>query len=211
MTRLERTQTQLAQITDTLVVATIDQFLCDLDAASAWAPDAETRKEIVFAQQHGDDVNLGVYLDKGTLKRFEEHEDSLADRLLVYEAISHFQRLCFAEKFGTSVSQLELEFQADIDKWALLLFEADALVGFGVHIVAERTWKHRAVQIRRHVFEAMTYLPTDERSRYETASDLAMRVMKRFEEGTTLQSVTRLRRFYRLSFEKKRAYALSGH
>ena len=158
-------------------------------------------KLLVFEDEEG--LNLSLYLDEKLLNHFLQHDP--LDRLgqhnvqefcLVLEGISHFLYLVWNATFDRSVTLLEMELQAEVDKYIMLLecFErqsANPVPG----------------QLSRLLFEANNYhedLSPEEHKRYRQASSYAMRycreLEKRYLSGGSRESLlAELRRFYRLT------------
>jgi hypothetical protein len=111
------------------------------------------------------------------------------------------------------VSELELELQAEVDKWALGVLAGrpmHPLEGFGVGLVRERS-----LLMRRRLFGGAVLRdePGSERGqRYERAIRLAHRYTEGLERshvrrGNLEGLVGELRSFYRLVGEQKLAHA----
>jgi hypothetical protein len=67
--------------------------------------------------EEGDPIGLGLYLDPAVLARL--YENNLAAFLSVAEGVSHWLMLAWAAEHNRAVSLLELELQAEIDKFLL--------------------------------------------------------------------------------------------
>jgi hypothetical protein len=108
--------------------------------------------------------------------------------LQLAEGVSHFVYVANRARQELPATQLELELQAEVDKFVLLVLEQvpyDRVEAFEVH-----SWLYENV---RYLHEAGTELG----DRYRTANDLAARFVRRlmaFGPKTTHQA---LRRFYR--------------
>ena len=71
-----------------------------------------------------EEVQLGVYIDESSLARLREIDlkKSMTTRdfevlLTAIEEVSHFAYLCFSARLDRMVSELELELQAEVDKF----------------------------------------------------------------------------------------------
>ena len=141
-------------------------------------------EETVLVAQDGDDLALSVYLDAALLSRLDNADpirnlqaDQLADLSIVLEGISHFNYLGWCASKDRPVTLLELELQAEIDKYVatgLLAQEQQA------HSLAHR--------LHRWIFDDVDYRPAldnTERERYETANSYAARFCRRLLERIT--------------------------
>lgn len=88
--------------------------------------DARTVKEKVLVSQNGEEVGITLYLDPGIVGRLVEddpvrslHEGNLDDYLLVLEGVSHFLYLAWHIAAERDVTLMELEMQAEVDKYVL--------------------------------------------------------------------------------------------
>lgn len=126
----------------------------------------DLQREAVFVCESGEGLEIGVYLDPAILKRLSRgqanrHVDDLS---CVAEGVSHFIYLIDRYLAGRSCTPLELELQAEVDKFltrALMTLETEG---------------HPPRDLFHRQFEAVAYdatLNTDERDRYETANHFA--------------------------------------
>jgi hypothetical protein len=123
----------------------------------------------------------------------------LNDFCLLAEGVSHFVYMAHTALHGRRVSLLELEAQAEVDKFALCLLDR---WGEGV-----REW---AEELRSRLFDRVTYglkLSVAERWRYEEANRLSRNFCSRLMEhvaGRRLERLlSELRYAYRLGAEAK--------
>ena len=77
------------------------------------------RPEQVLVREDGDDLELALVLDDGLL---DSGPATLDEYCSCAEGVSHLLYLALAAERESQVSQLELEVQSEIDKFALLLF-----------------------------------------------------------------------------------------
>jgi hypothetical protein len=159
---------------------------------------------------------VGLYVAPGALDQLARAEDPLARGpfeawCLAAEGVSHFVYLFFRHQGGDSVSQLELEVQAEVDKYAAALLRGgpsheQLLAGNGVGLFVARS---RA--LRRRLFAGQELLDapgTTEHDRYVLAMETAGRYAASLEEryvrrGDTSGLLTELRRYYRSSPREK--------
>ena len=216
-TVLGELQSTLVQLYDVDESPPVAPFLCGADDVEAAGADPE-RGEVLLVHEQGDDVSVGLYVTPGATRRLSGATDPLAPErfdawCLAAEGVSHFVYLLFRAQSGASVSQLELEVQAEVDKYAAALLGSGAggeelLAGNGVGLFLARS---RA--IRRGLYEEQTLLDapgTVEHGRYQLAMETAGRYAERLERnfvahGNRRGLLAELRRFYRASPQGKLA------
>lgn len=209
---LRRMQALLAQLYDAPVEHGIDDFLVtDRDKLeSLIGSDARAGSdEQVFIVQNGNDVRIGVFIEQAVLERLQRsdplrslEEDNLRDYCTALEGVSHFHYLIWSLTRGRSVSLLELELQAEVDKYtsAVALFTRQRHGRFPESLHAR-------------LFHAVSFLPgLDEssRRRYEEANRHAARYCRALEERYLRPRRLRpelwladLRRFFRCGHQEK--------
>ena len=188
-------------------------FLCGAEDVEAAGADP-TRGEVLLVHEHEGDVAVGLYVAPGAVERLVGPGDPLAPErfeawCLAAEGVSHFVYLLFRAQAGEAVSQLELEVQAEVDKYAAAVLAPGTealLVGNGVGLFLARS---RAVRRGLYTNQALLDAPgSREHGRYrlamETASRYAEWLERRFvRRGDTQGMVAELRRFYRTSPQEK--------
>jgi hypothetical protein len=165
--------------------------------------------EQVFVVQDEQGVRLGVYIDGRVLDRIERRDptrslddENLADYCTALEGVSHFHYLVWSLSRGRPVSLLELELQAEVDKYALAL----ALLTRQ----REGTFPHH---LHARMFGAVSFFPQDDetiRRRYEVANRHAARYCRSLDERFLKPRrwrpdmwLAELRRFFRWSHQEK--------
>jgi len=186
----------------------IEDFLVtDAATAGALTPDGARANldERLLLRHDGDEVSLTLYLDDALLVRLRERnpldaldDDDLEDFWTAVEGISHFNYVVHNASARREVTLLELELQAEVDK-------------FVSTVLLAREQGRRAVASRLHhlLFERMSLdrrLGGEERERYRLANDYAGRFCRRIgaclhEAGEDVMA--ELRRFYRYSQRQK--------
>ncbi|MGE0116115.1 MAG: hypothetical protein AB7T07_14690 [Steroidobacteraceae bacterium] len=177
-------QSLLAHINDSPIGHRVTDFLID-DADQCGAllgrqltPD-EDEQVLICETESG--AAVSVYIDDRVMTRLARHDPlhSLSDANLAafctaVEGISHFQYLIWCLDHARQVSLLELELQAEVDKYAaatwLLLQQARGRFHPGLH---------------RRLFAQVGFLPTldeDGRQRYREANHSAARFCRRNDE-----------------------------
>jgi hypothetical protein len=212
MSPLRRMQALLARLYDAPVHEDVDDFLyCDRArvAEMVGADAVPTSDEQVFMVEDEHGLRLGLYIDQAVLERLARRdpldtldEHNLHDYCTALEGVSHFHYLVWSLSRGRNVSLLELELQAEVDKYASAL----ALL---MHQHAGRF--PRALHAR--LFDAVSFLPQlDEvsRRRYQEANRHAARYCRSLDERFLRPRRLRvelwlaeLRRFFRCGHQEK--------
>ena len=165
--------------------------------------------EQVYVVEDEQGVRLGVYIDERVLQRIERRDpthrlddENLEDYCTALEGVSHFHYLVWSLSRGRPVSLLELELQAEVDKYVL-----------GAWLLREQGAGRFPRELHRALFER-TRIDADaagERADlYQLASTYAgrfcRRVAARLADGTrgaTRELLCELRRFYRWGNARK--------
>ncbi len=182
-------------------------------------PARRTEEELLLAEAVGGSGNHGVgvalYLDPQLLARLESadpqrrlSESNLQDYCTALEGVSHFVYSTWRLEYDLPVSLLELETQAEVDKYAATVFLLGAQQGGGY-----------PAQVHSRLFDRVSFdarLEPDEAARYQTAHRCAARYCRRLEHTFVNRGVARieamvreLRRFYRLGANAKLKLALA--
>jgi hypothetical protein len=162
------------------------------------------REQLLVSHEDGE-LALGLYLDADALSNLERHdpgqgltERNFADFCLAVEGVSHFIYVALCASADRAVTALELELQAEVDKFVscLLLDEGAA---------------REPGALRARLYDDVRFcddLEDVERARYRTANDQARSyagsLERRFLRGQRIgEMLGELRRFYRLSLGDK--------
>jgi len=205
--RLGQIQRRLERLYDVSLDESVEDFACDEQAARDAVGDKVERREILLVAEEPDGIAVGLYVDEAALARLRGARDAWMDdsrfdaACLATEGVSHFVYLIFRASQDETVSQLELELQAEVDKYATGL-----LAGNGVGAI-----RARSRSLRRRLFaeaELLEELDAEEVERYQTALRVAARytaqLEARYVEPGDLRGLAReLRRFYRLGAREK--------
>ena len=220
MQLLRRMQTLLAQLYDAPVREDVQDFVLSdrqhlRQAVGDQAGDAVDEQVYVVEEEHG--VRVGLFLDRGVLERLERRDplDALDERNLpdfctALEGVSHFHYLVWSLARGRNVSLLELELQAEVDKYAT-----------AVALMTRQQAGRFPQALHARMFHAVSFLPQlDEisRHRYEEANRHAARFCRSLEERFLRVRRQRpelwlaeLRTFFRRGHQEKiRNLAVSG-
>jgi hypothetical protein len=126
---LHHLQQLLAGIYDTPRGGDVRDFLFTQRSELPRARHAAARDEELIIVEEADGVTVGVYVDESVLDRLALHSPlerlhggNLADLWTALEGVSHFAYLDFNLGHDRPVSHLELELQAEIDKYVVTLW-----------------------------------------------------------------------------------------
>jgi hypothetical protein len=163
------------------------------------------REQLLVRHDQEGELSLGLYLDDRTLETLKRHdpgrglhEHNFFDFCLAVEGVSHFIYVARCAAADRPVTALELELQAEVDKFvSCLLCDAKAVDDPG--------------ELRARLYDRVQFahdLDHDERARYHTANGEARRYVegleRRFLRSKRMgDMLDELRRFYRLSLEAK--------
>ncbi|MFZ1907394.1 MAG: hypothetical protein WAU56_18595 [Steroidobacteraceae bacterium] len=165
---------------------------------------------IVAAEPAGDGaVGMSLYLDPQLLARLASADPlvrldaaNVGDYWTVLEGVSHFLYVAWNAGHDKPVSLLELEMQAEVDKYVVSYW-----------LMRRQYPRHFPAELRRALFERThvdTRLTAGPRELYREASRYAERFCRRLEHdlGNAAENVVlaELRRFYRLTHSCKRAH-----
>jgi hypothetical protein len=204
---IDRVQDHLEAIYGITCAARAEGFLVDREAAVLLGATGRADEELLVSEGDGE-LELALYLAPPLLRRLEAYGSgslhSLLERELdgfcqVAEGVSHFVYVAHTAVHGRTVSLLELEAQAEVDKFALCLLQK---WGEGVGAWAE--------ELLRRLFDRVSYrakLSEAERWRYEEANRLSRNFCTRLMghvSGRRLERLlSELRYAYRLGAEAK--------
>ncbi len=184
-------------------------FLVDSRTAKALGGTGRNREELLVSHE-GDTLDVALYLEPEMLKRVTsfEHEpaaalnDDLPSFCEVAEGVSHFVYVTHTAALERRVSLLELEAQAEVDKFAMCV-----LLRWGQEGAA---W---AAKLLGTLFQRVRFnelLSADERWRYQEANRLALcyakRLLRLLRDGQMDRFLAELRHAYRLGAEAKLQY-----
>ncbi len=165
--------------------------------------------EQVLVAESDDGARLQVFIDRPVLDRLakqnplhELNEENLSDYCTAFEGVSHFNYLTWRIAKGLPVSLLELELQAEVDKYA----------GAMILLTRQRRGAFPA-GLHRQLFDGVRYLDgldAESLERYQLANRKAARYCSRLDERYLRSRCKRpeawlaeLRRFYRYGHAEK--------
>ena len=202
-------QATLAEIYDLPATPDVLEFLMTDPASLARLDGARATDEQLIVAQDGETLSLGLYIDAAVLERLERRDPfaaltqhNLSDYLTVAEGVSHFVYVAWNAGFDKPVTLLELELQAEVDKYVL-----------GVWLLRQQGAGRYPRELHRALFERTRIDPAAAAGRaglYHQASTYAGRFCRRVAaglahgtRGATRELLAELRRFYRWGNARK--------
>ncbi len=182
----------------------VDDFLITDPAVARRLDTSANPREIhekLLVRQDGDDVEVSLFVHADVLNRLRlETEDdilqhgNLAAICMAIEGVSHFLYLAWNAQYRRAVTLLELELQAEVDKYVSLSMLLEGCGG-----------QRDEMGLHSRLFDQVSYdhaLDESERGRYRDANHYAAKYCLRLERqyrhpdqrGSMLNDV---RRFYR--------------
>jgi hypothetical protein len=152
-------------------------------------------RETLVLRQGNDDLEIALVLPAvDDPAELAGHHGPTDTWLQLVEGVSHFVYVAERARTELPATKLELELQAEVDKFVLLAFGDEPLT------------PQRARSLRRTLYEAVRYLHpanTEDGARYRLANDLAARFVARLERWDCESRTRLLRRFYRAGQAEK--------
>ncbi len=214
MSPLHSMQSLLAGLYDAPVEYMVDNFLfCDrgrlAEIVGDTAAQAADEQVCMIEDERGGGVSVGLFIDEQVLERLarrdpsrELDEENLHDYCTALEGVSHFHYLMWSLAHGRSVSLLELELQAEVDKYVA-----------AVALMTRQRAGNVPHTLHARLFDAVSFLPQlDEaaRRRYQEANRSAARYCRALDERFLSPRRLRpegwlaeLRRFFRRGHQEK--------
>ncbi|MFT5133454.1 MAG: hypothetical protein ACI9SC_001926 [Gammaproteobacteria bacterium] len=201
---LNRMQDQLQKIYDLPTSHHIQDFLITSNSElSQVEGELKSRHsdEKLLVHQSDNELLVSLFIAEDLLQKLESdnpyknlNQNNIADFCTVLEGVSHFLYLTWNAGHDRSVSQLELELQAEVDKF-VSIYNLFRMQGNLVEPAVLMQW----------LFENCSFaanLDADELDRYQMANQLAHRFCQHIEAfmGSTRnqgKAYRQLRRFYR--------------
>lgn len=202
---LGRVQRGLEQLYRVGTGVDVHDFVVDEQLRDEVAPARRCREQLLV-HDHDGELALGLFIDGEVLSNLQRHdpvhglgEHNFGDFLLALEGVSHFVYAVFCARSARAVSQLELELQAEVDKYVTCL------------LMAEHASAESSAVLRRRLFADPCYEPDldhVEAERYQVANDNAHRYAAYLEASFLRRRqvpamLAELRRFYRRSLPAK--------
>jgi hypothetical protein len=188
----------------------VDGFLIDEDARRRACPTRSPREQVLVRQTaSGEHLDIGLFVDPEALVNLERNDPgrqlddtNFADFCVALEGVSHFVYLALCAADDRRVSALELELQAEVDK-----FVCCALL-VGGHGAPSPSPVER---LRRRLYDEVAFahdLDRDEHDRYRAANAEARRYASALDARYVAPDrvpamLVELRWFYRLGLDAK--------
>lgn len=159
-------------------------------------------KEKLLLRQDGEHLDVSLYLAPEVVEHLSEedpterlHAGNFEDFLLALEGVSHFLYLIWSAAYNKPVSLVELELQAEVDKYVA----AATLLG-------QQRGGYVPLRLHSWLFDAPVFdktLRREELQRYRDASHYAAKycrhLLARYRGSVGSEAIlSELRRFYRL-------------
>jgi hypothetical protein len=216
---LQQLQDLLAGIYDLPTDYRIEDFLfTERERLPSPARESDTDEQLLVLDQDGA-ASVGLFLDARLLERLASanplealNAGNLADYWTALEGVSHFLYLAWNAGYDRGVTLLELELQAEIDKyvaswWLLRAQDPERCPAELHHLLFERArGDARLAGGRAELYRAANQYAGRFCRRLErqlTAAAARMRAARLHAGRMHAETLTELRRFYRLSPERK--------
>lgn len=207
---IERVQNQLECIYGIGIPQRAGDYLINRRAAlqfTSQGPDEKIPKELLLVRKPEDDtVEVALFLDRSLMANLKTNDPfvSLNDRnfsdfCILIEGVSHFVYFLWKAQQDRPITQLELELQAEIDKFLMLFLYLRSDTGSECQTeLIEKLFEGF------HLFENLNLEAQD---RYLTASLLAARychkIQKHYRSAELKPLIAEIRQFYQFSQERK--------
>ncbi|HVK86478.1 MAG TPA: hypothetical protein VM513_20305 [Kofleriaceae bacterium] len=204
MQALARVQRGLESLYRVETGVEVGDFVVGTEYRDELAPARKAREQLLVVETPGE-MNIALYLEPAVIANLSTHDPgkrlgdhNLGDFLLAVEGVSHFIYTVCCARVERPVSQLELELQAEVDKYVTCLLTTEPEMEL-------------SSAFRRRLFGDAEYEPdldADEQDRYRVANDNAHRYAAWLEETFVArrripEMLAELRRFYRLGLAAK--------
>lgn len=201
MLSLAALQRDLMELYEIRVSCSVDDHVRPLDPRD---PDA-ARREVVLVAERGDELGVAVLLSAEVMRALKGGPGPLSRFdawCLALEGVSHFVRLSWRAERDEPVSQLELELQADVDKY--LVGARHRCFGRATDAAqrSSRALRHALFERQRFVDHASLERGQRYRLAHRMAARYAASLERRYvRHGRYRSMVDELRRFWRSGSE----------
>jgi hypothetical protein len=190
-----------------------DFLITDRGHLPAAARDRGSDEQLIVAHSAsdgGEELGMALYLDAELLARLHRqdpmeclHNGNVSDMWTALEGVSHFLYVAWNAGHDKPVSLLELEMQAEVDKYVASYW-----------LMRRQVPRHFPAELLRLLFERTRIDPEMAEGRegmYREASRYAQRFCRRLEKSlrgvdSTAAVLAELRRFYRFTNARKLAH-----
>lgn len=213
---IARIQAQLERLYGILLPQRVEEYLVNRKEALevlSLPTGSKIPKELFLVRQNGGDARSGdtleiaLFFDSRLLDNLEKNnpffslnDKNLSDFCILIEGVSHFVYYLWKAHQGHPITQLEMELQAEIDKFLMLLFYLRA--------DGDPALPQKLFDALFDRFTLLESLSEEKKARYLTASRLAMQYCHRlqaqfFRRREFEDLIGEIRRFYNYSQEQK--------
>jgi len=123
---IEQVEERLARIYRFPLVTSAVPFFMKKEQFVATSPEVSPPRAAVFLTQTAETLDIGIFIEDGLLRILHEHDpnrelnsENLDAYCVLIEELSHFHLLLQRSQSERGVSQLELEWQGEVDKLLL--------------------------------------------------------------------------------------------
>ena len=193
-------QQQLQDIYEVDIQHRVSDYLitCPALARDLGGESVSGQKERLLLSQQSNELNLSLFLDDEVVRSVQGNNplQDMQHFCLALEGVSHFLYLIWNASFDRQITLLELELQAEIDKFVMMVFSSQ-----------EQRHRIEPSFFRKLLFENIQLhdeLDSTQKERYVEASRLAEKYCWKLESDylarrSRQQVLSELRQFYRLS------------
>ena len=211
MTIIRDLQASVENLNDITTTEDIQRYMVDDEMHQTLPGALVGLPEQVFIRELDDSLDVAVYIASEVLEALEQddphtrlHDGNLENFCVALEGVSHFVFLVWRAQLGRPVSPIELELQAEVDKfvgsWVLLVNQGRAV-------------EDASQALCRVLFERYALrdeVPDDQQHRYHLASRAAQRfcinLTSKYRHPAELPGMqSEVREFYRLGLADKLA------
>jgi hypothetical protein len=172
-------------------------------------------KEMLLVYEDEEGLSLSLYLDQQILENYTNHNPlkcldhhNVQAFCLILEGLSHFLYLIWNASHNRTVTLLEMELQAEVDKFIMIM-----------DCMEQQSNTPLPGQLSRLLFDTNNYhddLSHEQLKRYKLASNYARQYCKILEkrflgQGNRTGLLSELRKFYRLNKHGKLSRISQSH
>lgn len=210
-TLISNIQNQLESLYGICLTQRVEDYLINREEIFNYIPkkkNTKIPKELFLVRRkNGSLIEVALFLDSKLIQNLKENDPyaslnkkNLSDFCIMIEGVSHFVYFLWKTYNDRPITQLEMELQAEIDKFLMLFFY--------LRSAEEPVFQPEMFEILFEDFNTHKNLSGEAKERYLTASSLASRYchsfQKRFKNSEDIKSIIdEIRQFYNFSQEQK--------
>jgi hypothetical protein len=199
----------LHQLQDVDIPLRVQEYVVDDEVRREIPGSKEGLPEQLFVREEDDEVEIALYIEPRIVEQLGDddprqrlHEGNLESFLVALEGVSHFVFLVWRANLGRPVSALEMEIQAEVDKFvtAWLWLEEQGN--------ARRTTHGPLIRRMFDGYSIRDDVPNDEHARYHTANRAAKSYCRHLAHTYSRKAQAKglmsdVRKFYRRGLAEK--------